>query len=92
MAIKKVSMPEDVTVEEVNDKELARRRQEFIRGGGNVVADKVKKPKSNAWTKFCLRIKEDALERIDNAVSEKMGGNRTSWILEAIDEKLKRES
>lgn len=64
-----------------------KKREEFIRGAGMVASDAVQKPKAR-WTKVCLRIKVEALEKIDAEVSQKLGGTRTSWILEAIEKKL----
>lgn len=67
-----------------------KKREEFIRGAGMVASDAVKKPKTR-WTKICLRIKVEALEQIDAEIAQKLSGNRTSWISEAIEEKLKTQ-
>lgn len=81
---RQVSPPQEETREEIEKK-----REEFIRGGGMVAADVVKKPKQK-WTKLCLRIKVEALEKIDSEIAQKLSGTRTSWILEAIEEKLSK--
>jgi hypothetical protein len=67
-----------------------KKREEFIRGAGMVASDTVQKPKTT-WTKICLRIKVEALEKIDAEIAQKLSGNRTSWISEAIEEKLKQQ-
>lgn len=38
-----------------------------------------------------LKIREDLFERMDRAVEERIGLTRNAWILEAIQEKLKRD-
>lgn len=74
-------------------------REKFISGGGLVAADmdeqkslKVEDSlKLDEWIKINLRIKKDAVTQIDKFVSSRMGVTRTGWILEAIQEKLKKE-
>jgi metal-responsive CopG/Arc/MetJ family transcriptional regulator len=39
-----------------------------------------------------LRIKTEAMEKIDEAIKNRIGITRTTWILEAIHEKLKKEN
>ena len=49
------------------------------------------KPKETAeWTYLSLRIKSQAVEAIDQIVSNTMGITRTGWILQAIQEKLQK--
>jgi hypothetical protein len=79
---RQVSLQEEETTEFQK-----KNREEFIRGGGLVSADKEQKTR---WKKICLRIKEEALEKIDAELARKLGGSRTSWILEAIHEKLNK--
>ena len=53
--------------------------------------DKQQKTKSTAqWTCINLRIKSEAVDAIDNIVSDNMGITRTGWILQAIQEKLRK--
>lgn len=72
--------------------DIQKKREEFIRGGGMVIADLEKKKKSVEWCKFPLRITREAVDKIEDSLSKRLGGNRTTWILEAIQEKLQRES
>ena len=62
--------------------------EEAISRGGEVVADKVKDKAE--WVVSSLRIKKSMLEDIDKALQETVGISRTGWILQAIQEKLKR--
>jgi len=62
--------------------------EEAISRGGEVVADKVKD--KTEWVVSSLRIKKSMLEDIDKALQETVGISRTGWILQAIQEKLKR--
>lgn len=80
-----------VPTQEEPQKDIEKEREKFIMGGGLVASDVKKQPNKNIWTKICLRIKEEALDKIDDSISKKMCGNRTSWILDAISEKLQRE-
>ena len=43
------------------------------------------------WAVLNLRISIDMLEQFDEAVTNRVGINRTGLILEAIDEKIKEE-
>jgi len=61
--------------------------EEFINQGAPVIADnKDNKERSN----FTLRMRKDILEHIGQAIEDRIGISRTAWILEAIQEKLKR--
>lgn len=60
---------------------------EIIDRGGGVSSDKVDK---KAWTNFTLRIRKDFLNKIDCILEDRVGISKTGWILEAIQEKLKR--
>ena len=42
------------------------------------------------WTNLNLRITKDILDTIDAILENRIGISRTGWILEAIQEKLKR--
>lgn len=72
-----------------HDEELQKKRDEFIRGGGLVSSD-VKKKSKPKWTKMLLRIKEETIEKIEDEISHDDLATRTSWILQAIEEKLNR--
>lgn len=79
--LKKVSTEQK---KEPNEKEI----EKYLEKGGLVPSDIEKKEK---WTRMLLRIRTDALIDIDKLISNRMGITRTSWILEAIQEKIKRE-
>lgn len=69
------------------DKDLEKKRREFIEKGGDVASDH-----QSEWTNINLRIKTDMINKIDGIVkNERIGMNRTSWILEAIQEKFKKD-
>lgn len=57
-----------------------------------VIANAEKKEKSKEWTKMLLRVKNEFLNQIDMLIEDEIGMNRTIWILEAIQEKIKREN
>ncbi len=87
-------------VESPNKSEVSQEeaREKFISGGGLVQADLIEeekeviqKPKEE-WTKVLLRIRSNILDEIDQLVLDRMGMTRTGWILEAIQEKLKKEN
>lgn len=86
---------EGSTKQEVNQEEA---REKFISGGGLVQADIIQEKKEipskqkDDWTRLLLRIRTNVLETIDGLVQDRMGMTRTGWILEAIQEKLKREN
>lgn len=61
----------------------------FIEGAGQVKADI--QLTDDGIHRCHLRMPMHAIERIDVLISKKMGMNRTSWILQAIQEKLERD-
>lgn len=63
--------------------------EELIDRGGDVREDKVENKKE--WTNFVIRIRKDLLFRVDKILEERIGMSKTAWILEAIQEKLKKE-
>lgn len=73
------------TIKSPSQKEI----DEFIGKGGLVSADI--KFNKDEWTKFLLRISFDDLKEIDERIKYDREQSRTSWILEAIREKLERE-
>jgi hypothetical protein len=92
--MKKIELKEE---SEKSNVEEARRK--FINGGGLVVADVEEQiplevnetPKLDEWIKLNLRIRKDAVDLIDKLIKNLMGFTRTGWILEAIQEKFKKE-
>jgi hypothetical protein len=80
----------EIPKEEEPKKDVEKAREQFIRGGGLVPSD-IKKEESDEWTKISLRIKVEAISKIDERISKKMGMNRTGWILQAIEEQFKKE-
>lgn len=64
-------------------------RNEIISRGGHVLAD-LEEKKKREWMNFCLRIPIDLLDRIEKELEERIGISKTGWILEAIQEKLKK--
>lgn len=60
--------------------------KEIISKGGKVTSENKKK-----WHIMCLRLTTDLLEKIDIDLVNRIGMKRTSWILEAIQEKLNKE-
>lgn len=65
------------------------RELDVINRGGEVSADKGDPKK---WTNFNLRIREDLLKQIDGVLEDRVGISKTGWILEAIQEKIKKDS
>lgn len=53
-------------------------------------AKEIKKKKT--WTTLSLRIPSEMLSEVDKKVEARIGMNRTAWILEAIQEKLRQEN
>ena len=85
-------------IENTNQQEASKEgaRERFINGGGLVQADiieeKVISQKAKEeWTRVLLRIRSNILEEIDRLVLDRMGMTRTGWMLEAIQEKLRKE-
>lgn len=64
--------------------------EKVIGKGGHVGAD-LEADKSE-WTNFTLRIKSSMSKEIDEALKETVGISKTGWILQAIQEKLRRGS
>jgi len=58
-----------------------------IEKGGHVTADMDTKAQ---WTTFTLRIKRKMLKEIGEAIEDIEGLNKTGFMLQAIQEKLKR--
>lgn len=64
--------------------------EEVISCAGTVIADETEKKKK--WINHTLRIRKDLLLQIDIALEHRIGLTKSAWILEAIQEKLKRDS
>lgn len=63
--------------------------EKVIERGGHVGADLETDRKE--WTNFTLRIKNDMLREIDEAMQDTVGISKTGWILQAIQEKLRKK-
>ncbi len=67
------------------------RQQEFIASGGRVLADLEEENEyRDEWTKINLRVPIDMLEDIIPFISKRRRETRTSFILDAIQEKIDR--
>ncbi len=64
--------------------------EELINRGARVKEDNIESEKKKQFIN--LRIPIEMLEAVDQAVEEKVWISRTGWILEAIQEKLKRNN
>jgi len=64
--------------------------QEFVDMGGEVLSDKPP-PSKKDWKQFNIRLRNDLSRQIDQLLLDRPGLSKTVWILEAINEKLKRE-
>lgn len=64
--------------------------EEFISKGGEVVADKVES--KNEWSNYTLRIRKDLSAQIDEVLEQRVGLSKAAWILEAIQEKLRKDN
>ena len=70
-----------------------RRIEEVINKGGNVAAEHAAKDARVSRAQVVLRIPAELLERLDTAVAARpVPIARHSWMLEAIFEKIERES
>ena len=70
-------------------------REEIILKGGQVKADheeEIKIKSKVQWTNLCLRITSSMVNQIDYLLEERIGMSRTAWILEAIQEKFKKDN
>jgi hypothetical protein len=67
---------------------LKRKIEQVIEKGGHVGADL---EKSTEWINFTLRIRKEMLKDIEAALEETAGLSKTGFILQAIQEKLKRD-
>lgn len=60
-------------------------KNEIIDKGARVKADNAK-----GWSNFNLRIRDDMVAGIEEDLENRIGLTKTSWILEAIQEKLRK--
>ena len=44
------------------------------------------------WTHINFRVPTQMLKKVDEALKDRVGISRNGWLLEAIDEKLKRQN
>ena len=66
---------------------VSKRVEDVIAKGGAVKADSAEK---KGFKIISQKVRNDVLDQVDVAVSERAGMNRSAWIQEAIQEKLKR--
>jgi predicted HicB family RNase H-like nuclease len=81
MVIRKKEEDEEQTISESV-------RKQIISKGGSVFSDK---NAEEEWTTVSLRITKELIETIDKELKERIGISRNAWILEAIQQKIKRE-
>jgi hypothetical protein len=67
---------------------LKRKIEQVIQKGGHVGADLG--PDKKSWMNFTLRIRKEMLTDIDVALEKTAGLSKTGFILQAVQEKLKR--
>jgi hypothetical protein len=66
---------------------ITRKIEEVIERGGKVKTDLKGEPTYKLLTQ---KVRVDMLEQVDAAINDRPGMNRSAWIQEAIQEKLKR--
>jgi hypothetical protein len=64
--------------------------EEVIDRGGAVAADKEASTEKD-WKQFNIRLRNDLSRQIDQLLLDRPGLSKTVWILESINEKIKRE-
>lgn len=84
--------------QEKDSKDLEEERLRFILGGGIAKADvedstpeKKKEEPSDGYKYHSLRMPTDMMKKVDETRAKRAGITRTVWILEAIQEKLRKE-
>lgn len=70
--------------------DLEAERQKIIMKGGHVHSDFDKKEEERK--SVIIRMPTEFLEKIDTAVSKRVGMNRMAWLLQAAQEKLERDN
>ena len=65
---------------------VERMQDEIISKAGSVVADLEK----DRWVVVSLRLTKKLIEQIEEDKKDRIGISRNAWILEAIQEKIKR--
>jgi hypothetical protein len=81
-------------IEKTSTLDIEDARDEIILKGGKVAADseeEIATKRKIQWTNLCLRITTNMVGQIDFLLEERIGISRTAWILEAIQEKLKKD-
>lgn len=78
-------------LEKVVDDMLPGDIDKFISKGAHVMEDNKEVSSKKEWTNINLRIPVDMLKQIDDALNDRIGISRTGWILQAIQENLKKE-
>lgn len=64
--------------------------EKIIEKGGSVSADKSVDKKE--WRNILIRLRSDMIQELDNVLNKRIGLSRNAWILEAIQEKLRKEN
>ncbi len=59
---------------------------------GALVKEDVKEKKTKKFSNINFRIPTDMLNQVDETLQDRVGISRNGWILEAIQEKLKRNN
>lgn len=66
---------------------ISRKIEEVIERGGKVKTDL---KDGHSYKLLTQKVRKDMLEQVDAAINDRPGMNRSAWIQEAIQEKLKR--
>lgn len=65
--------------------------EELLSKGAPVREDMVEVEKEESkWTHLNFRVPTQMLKKVDEALKDRVGISRNGWMLEAIDEKLKK--
>lgn len=74
--------------EKMSDEEVEKERMRIIKQGAPIAEPESSSKKE--WNNFTLRIKTEMLSDIDQVIDGTAGLSKTGFILQAIQEKLKR--
>ncbi len=70
---------------------INKKKASMVISQGGFVASDNKKSLKKFWKVICLRMPDNLFADVDNMVKERAGMTRVGWILEAIQEKVKKE-
>lgn len=65
--------------------------EDIINRGGDVAHEKKSGAGTKEWIYINLRIRKDLADGMEKMLEDRVGMSRTSWILEAIQEKIKKD-